>query len=151
MKSNAETVEAYLAGLPDDRRGVIEAMLGLVRANLPAGYEEAMNWGSVCWQVPLQVYPDTYNKQPLLYVGLAAQKRHIGLYLCGLHAMRGLEESFKTAFAAAGKRLDMGAACVRFQHIDQLHLPAIAAAISAVPMDAFIADAKARQAARKKL
>ena len=40
-----------------------------------------MNWGMITWQVPLKRYPDTYNKQPLAFVALAAQKNNYALYL----------------------------------------------------------------------
>ena len=33
----------------------------MILANLPDGYEEAMNWGMITYQVPLETYPDTYN------------------------------------------------------------------------------------------
>ncbi|MDH3606179.1 MAG: DUF1801 domain-containing protein, partial [Acidimicrobiia bacterium] len=61
MRSEAETVDAYLAELPDDRRAAIEAVRAAILANLPEGYEEAMNWGMISYQVPLETYPDTYN------------------------------------------------------------------------------------------
>ncbi len=34
-------------------------------------------------QVPLETYPDTYNKQPLLYAALESQKNHMAVYLWG--------------------------------------------------------------------
>jgi hypothetical protein len=80
-KSAAATVEEYLGGLPAERRAVVAAALDLVRRHLPAGYEEAMSYGMIGWQVPLAVHPTTDNKQPLLYAALAAQKRHYALYL----------------------------------------------------------------------
>ena len=44
--------------------------------NLPKGYEEAMTGGVISYQVPLGTYPDTYNKRPLMYAGIAARKNH---------------------------------------------------------------------------
>jgi hypothetical protein len=31
-----------------------------------------MNWGMIAYQVPLEIYADTYNKKPLMYAALAA-------------------------------------------------------------------------------
>ena len=45
MRSRATTVDQYLAELPEDRRVAIAQVRDVVRENLPAGYEEAMNWG----------------------------------------------------------------------------------------------------------
>ena len=81
VKSAAKTVDEYLAELPEDRREVVSEVRNLVRKNLPKGYEEAVNWGMLCWEIPLARYPHTYNGQPLGYVALAAQKNYFALYL----------------------------------------------------------------------
>ncbi|NIR35130.1 MAG: DUF1801 domain-containing protein, partial [Actinobacteria bacterium] len=39
--------------------------------NLPDGYEEAMGWGMISYEIPLSRYPDTYNGKPLAYAALA--------------------------------------------------------------------------------
>jgi hypothetical protein len=72
MKSAAKTVAEYLAGLPAERRSAIEAVRRVILKRLPKGFEEAVNWGMIVYQVPLKTYPDTYNKQPLLYAALAS-------------------------------------------------------------------------------
>src|SRR4249920_3382463 len=105
--SKAKTVEAYLKELPADRRAVIAAVRAVVVKNLPKGYEEAMEWGMPCWQIPLAKYPHTYNDRPLKYVALAAQKSFYALYLmCVDHDPKLLAE-LHAAYAKAGKKLDM--------------------------------------------
>ena len=81
MRSEAKTVDGYLAELPRDRREAISAVWRVIVENLPDGYEEAMNWGMITYQVPLSTYPETYNKQPLMYAALASQKNHMAVYL----------------------------------------------------------------------
>ena len=73
-KSNASTVQEYLDELPDDRRPVVEAVRKAILKSLPKGYREAMNWGVINYEVPLERFPDTHNGHPLTYVALAAQK-----------------------------------------------------------------------------
>jgi len=80
-QSKATTVEEYLAELPEDRRAVIAAVRAVVQRNLPEGYREGINWGMIAYEVPLERYPNTYNKEPLGYACLAAQKNHCALYL----------------------------------------------------------------------
>lgn len=80
-RSEAATVEDYLAELPEERRAVVRAIREVIRANLPPGYAETMNWGMIAYEVPLARYPDTYNKKPLAYAALAAQKNYYALYL----------------------------------------------------------------------
>ena len=64
-KSKAETVDGYLAELPEDRRAVISAVRQVVLENLPQGYEEMMQFRMVGYVIPLERYPVTYNGQAL--------------------------------------------------------------------------------------
>lgn len=138
-KSTAATVEEYLATLPEDRRNVIASMRALVRAHLPEGYREGMNWGMIVYEVPLERYPKTYNKQPLCYVALAAQKAHYALYLNCIDAGSAREQRLREEFERAGKTLDMGKACIRFKATTDLALDALGRVIAETPVDAFIA------------
>jgi hypothetical protein len=56
-KSGATTVEGYLEELPEDRRAVVSAVRDVVRRNLPAGYQETMNWGMISYEVPWRAIP----------------------------------------------------------------------------------------------
>ena len=59
---------------------MIAKLRSLIRKNLPKGYEEAMHWGVISYQVPLKTYP-IINKQPLMYAGIGAHKNYNTLYL----------------------------------------------------------------------
>ena len=139
-RSGAATVDDYLAELPEDRRAVVSAVRDLVRANLPDGYREAMNWGMIAYEVPPERYPKTYNRQPLSYAALSAQKGHYALYLNCITAGSAREDRIRSEFAEAGKRLDMGKSCVRFKAIDDLALDAIGRVIAGTTVDQFIAQ-----------
>ena len=108
MRSNATTVEQYLGELPEERRRTIEAVRQNILENLPEGYEETMNWGMITYQVPVAICPDTYNKQPLMYAALAAQKNHMAVYLSGIYADDKRREEFEKAYKATGKRYNVG-------------------------------------------
>ena len=107
MRSAARTVREYLAELPADRRKAISAVRKVIRENLPDGYDEAMNWGMITYQVPLATYPDTYNGQPLMYAALASQKNHMAVYLTGIYISEGSRAAFEGAYRATGKRFDV--------------------------------------------
>jgi len=152
MRSEAETVDAYLAELPDDRRAAIEEVRATILANLPDGYEEAMNWGMITYQVPLDTYPDTYNGQPLMYAGLASQKNHMAVYLSAVYADEDTRDTFLDAYRASGKKLDMGKSCVRFKRLDDLPVELIGETIGAVEVADFVRgtkDAREEYQARK--
>ena len=101
-------VTDYLAALAEDRREALTAVRKTVLAHLPSGYEEVMDYGMIAWQVPLSVYPDTYNQKPLMFAALASQKNHMALYLCNAYADPALKAQVEADFQAAGKPLDMG-------------------------------------------
>ncbi len=138
VSSAAPTVEAYLAELPPERRAVVATVRDVVNAHLPPGYEEAMNWGMICWEIPLSRYPVTYNKQPLGIAALAAQKNSYSLYLMSVYAGSERERQLREAAAALGRKLDMGKCCVRFKQADHIPLQTIGALIADVPVEAYI-------------
>ena len=149
MQSNATTVKEYLAGLPDDRRKAIRTVRTLIRKHLPKGYEEAMNWGMITYQVPLSTCPHTYNGQPLMYAGLASQKNHMAVYLTGIYASAGGRAVFETAYRATGKRFDVGVSCVRFRDLDDLPLPLIGETIASLSVTDLVALMQRTTSARK--
>ena len=107
MQSDADTVERYLADLPDDRRPAIGAVRQVVLDHLPPGFEEVVQYGMISYVVPLERYPDTYNGQALAGASLADQKRYMSLYLMGVYGDASAE-SFLREHWPADKRLDMG-------------------------------------------
>lgn len=145
-QSRAETVSAYLDDLPRERREVVERVREVILAHLPEGYEESMAFGMIGYGVPLSRYPKTYNGQPLGYVALAAQKNYYALYLLGAYGDPVQQKQLEDAFAAAGKKLDMGKSCVRFRRLDDLPLEAIGRIIAATPPDAMIRQYEAARA-----
>jgi len=138
VSSEATTVNEYLAEVSEDRRGDVETVRALILENLPAGYVETMRWGMITYEVPLETYPDTYNGKPLMFAALAAQKRHLAVYLTNVAFVRDGEETFKTRYLATGKKLDMGRSCLRFKKADDLATDVIAESISSMPVDEFL-------------
>lgn len=143
MQSNATTVEQYIDSLPSGQNNAIRKVRKMILDNLPAGYEEAMSWGMISYQVPLEVYPDTYNKKPLIYAALASQKNHMAVYLLAIYADEAKRREFEKEYRATGKRFDVGKSYVRFRKLDDLPLEIIAKAIASIEMDDFIEIAKA--------
>jgi hypothetical protein len=138
LRVDAETPDAYLAALPDDRRAAISAVREQILDNLPDGYAEEVRWGMLSYEVPLERYPDTYNGQPLSYASLASQKRYISLYLMGIYGDQGNKAWFEQAAQDLGAKLDIGKACVRFKALEDLPLGLVGEAISRLPVEDFI-------------
>ena len=138
-RSKATTPEAYLGELPSERRSAVAAVRDVIRDHLPAGYSELVGWGMISYGIPIERLPSPYNKQPLCYVALAAQKNYNSLYLMQVSGDRSQEARLRQAFKDAGKKLDMGKSCVRFQTPEDLPLDAIGEIIASMPAERWIA------------
>ena len=149
MRSNATTVEEYLAALPDDRREAIDAVRAVILDRLPEGYQETVNWGMITYEVPLETFPDTYNKQPLMFAALASQKNHMAVYLTGIYMSDEAREGFEAAYRATGKRLDVGKSCVRFRKLDDLPLELIGDTVASLSQEDFISRVEEVDSTRK--
>lgn len=125
VQSSASTPEAYLAELPDDRRGVMEQLRAVVLDHLPAGFEEVMSYGMLGYVVPHSRYPDGYHcdpKLPLPFMNLAAQKRFYAVYHGGIYADPDLMAWFQAEYVKqVPTKLDMGKSCIRLKN--PKHIP----------------------------
>jgi hypothetical protein len=151
VQSKARTVEQYLAELPPDRREAINAVRKVILNNLPAGFEETMQYGMISYVVPFKLFPAGYHcdpDQPLTFAALASQKNHMAIYLMTVYGNKETENWFVKAYKASGKKLDMGKSCVRFKKLEDLPLDVIGQAIARVPVEKYI---KAYEESRKKV
>jgi uncharacterized protein YdhG (YjbR/CyaY superfamily) len=152
LRTKVRSVTQYLAALPADRRSALAKVRQVIRKHLPPGYRESFNWGAITWEVPLSRYPDTYNGQPLCYAALASKKNHASLYLMMAYMNPTLTRRLQDGFRAAGKRLDMGKACIRFRKADDLALEVIAEMVASTPLERYVARAEAgRNRPRKRI
>ncbi len=99
------------------------------------------------YQVPLARYPDTYNGQPLWYVALASEPSYLSLHLMTIYGDKAHMARLKEGFRAAGKRLDMGKACIHFTVADDLPHELIGSLVASTPVDRWVEIA---QAARRR-
>ena len=150
MKSDAATVEEYLQELSPERRAAVSTVRETVLANLPEGYDEIMDFGMITYVVPLERFPKTYNKHPLMYAALASEKNYVSVHLMNIYADEKTQNWFLDSYKATGKRLDMGKSCVRFRKLDDLPLDLIGEAVSRTPMEEWIGVYEAaRQSGRR--
>lgn len=141
MKSKANSVEDYLASLPPDRYEAIRAIRQTILENLPAGYDEGMQYGMIGYFVPHSLYPPGYHcnpKEPLPFASLASQKNHMAIYLMCLYSDPKQLDWFEKAWKKTGKKLDMGKSCVRFKRLEDVPLEIIGKAINRVPVEEFL-------------
>jgi uncharacterized protein YdhG (YjbR/CyaY superfamily) len=138
VQSKAATVEEYLDELPAERRAVLAEVRNVLKQNMPPGFRETVAFGMITYCIPLEKYPNTYNKQPLGYVGLAAQKNYNALYLMRVYGDPVQRQQLEAGFRQAGKKLDMGKSCVRFRKADDLPLDVIGKLVASTSPEAWI-------------
>lgn len=144
-RSQATTVARYLAQLPAGRRAELARVRSVIRKHLPRGYRETMNWGMITYEVPLSRHPTTYNGKPLCYAALAAQQGYSTLHLMPVYGDAALARALKDGFRKAGKKLNMGKACIRFRRAEDLALDAVGKAVASTPLKRFISYAAKRR------
>lgn len=142
MRSEAKSVSSYLGELEPKRSSEIKALVDLVRKNIKPGFDETMRWGMISYEVPYEISGETYNGQPLSFIGIASQKNHISIYLMGLYAQPDALERFQELWARSGKKLDMGKGCVRFKTLKDADLDALSWAISRFELTEFLTITK---------
>ena len=124
MTTNPQTCDDYVAGLPDDRKIVIEKLRKVLKENLPIGYEEEISYGMIGYVIPYSIYPAGYAvkpKVPLPLMNLASQKNHVALYHMGVYSVPGIAEWFEAEYPKYCKsKLDMGKGCIRFKKMEDI-------------------------------
>ena len=148
--SPAITPDEYIESLPPERRAALKEVRDVVRRNLPAGFEEGMQFGMIAWYVPIERYPGTYNGKPLGIAALASQKHYMSLYLTSVYGDPKTEAWFKESYARSGRKLNMGKSCVRFRELDDLPLDVIGETIRRVDLDSFLAGYQAARGSSRK-
>ena len=141
MPPKAKTVAEYLASLPADRRAAITAVREVILKNLDPDYGEGMQYGVIGYFVPHRVFPAGYHcdpKQPLPLAGLASQKGHMSVHLMNLYFDGEEMRWFSEAWRKAGKKLDMGKACIRFRKLEDVPLDVLGEAFRRIPARRYV-------------
>ncbi|MDG4865193.1 DUF1801 domain-containing protein [Streptomyces sp. T-3] len=95
VQSDAETVDGYLAEVPEARRDALRRLRRLCRAELQ-GFGEVMAYGM-----------PAYERAGVAEIAFASQKQYISFYL--------MRSDVREAFAAQLAGQDMGKGCLRFR------------------------------------
>jgi hypothetical protein len=136
--NKAKTVAEYLDALPVEKRAVVSKVRAAMKKAMPKGYAEGMNFGAITYAIPLTRYPNTYNKQPLCYAAIAAQKNYYSLYLMNVYGDARKAQWLADEFKKRGLKLDKGKACVRFKSLDDLPLDVISEIVASTPVEQYI-------------
>jgi uncharacterized protein YdhG (YjbR/CyaY superfamily) len=120
MQSKANTIEEYVALLPDDRKDAIIKLRKIFSKKLPKGFQECMSYGMIGYVVPHTLYPNGYHcnpKLPLPFINIASQKNFIAIYHMGIYADKKLYDWFIDEHTKQiPTKIDMGKSCLRYKN-----------------------------------
>lgn len=138
VSSLAKTVTKYIDELPVERKLIVKKLRSAIRKNLSSGYKEVMEFGMICYVIPLTKYPNTYNKKPLVYCALASQKQYVSLYLSCVYVDKKTRIEFEDSYRKSGKKLNAGASCIRFKNMQEIPFDVVNKAIRKFSVKQFI-------------
>lgn len=124
MKYTANSPEEYVAQLPVDRQDAVQCLREAIKANLPEGFQECMNYGMIGYVVPHSLYPGGYHCDPSLplpFMNIASQKNFIAVYSSSVYADPNIQAWFLDAYGKLGiGKPDMGKSCIRFKKPERI-------------------------------
>ena len=124
MRYYVETVEEYIASLPDDRAEAYTKLRKVIKESLPKGFDECFSYGMPVFAVPHSIYPEGYHckpEEPLPFISLGNQKNFIAFYHLGIYAFPEILDWFKSEYLALNiGKPDMGKSCIRFKKMDKI-------------------------------
>lgn len=113
-----------------EREAAINKLQKIISKNLPGGFVEIINNGTISYVIPHSLFPQGYHcdpKKPLPFISIASQKKFIAVYHMGLYADDKLLQWFINEYPKHCKtKLDMGKSCIRFMKTDQIPYDLIA-------------------------
>src|SRR5262249_44275665 len=115
MRSDASSVNEYIAGAPDERRDALTLLRRLCCEEL-SGFDEAIRHGM-----------PAYVRDDMVEVSFASQKNYISLYI--------LRERALQANADRLGGLSVGKSCIRFRRLEQIDPTTVRALLSATVTD----------------
>ena len=115
MRSDAATIDEYIAAAPEERREALQLLHRLCREEL-TGFEEGMRYGM-----------PGYLRGGRVEVGFASQKQYLALYI--------LREAVMEAHAQRLAGLSHGKSCIRFRRAEQIDPETVRSLLGAVVAD----------------
>ncbi|MCB0462308.1 MAG: DUF1801 domain-containing protein [Flavobacteriaceae bacterium] len=130
MQYKATSPEDYISQVPEERQETLKKLRKVIKANLPKGFEEGIQYGMIGYYVPHSIYPDGYHctpSEPLPFMSFASQKNSVNLYHSGIYSVPEIHDWFVNEYPKHCKRkLDMGKSCIRFKKLDEIPFDLIA-------------------------
>ncbi|MCG9895697.1 MAG: DUF1801 domain-containing protein [Fimbriimonadaceae bacterium] len=134
-------VEAFLAGIPEDRAECVRRIVTAVAESVDPALITFTDRIGLHWGIPLEMHPAGYHctpGTPVPFVSVANQKSHIGLYLFCTYTLPGAGDGFVAAAEAEVGKVDMGKSCLRIKKCAKFPEAAVRAHLKSISAREFL-------------
>jgi len=117
------TFDEYVDKIDEKWRESFIRTWDVISEHLPEGFEADIQHGMPGFVVPKDRYPEGYHvdNEPLPFIGVASQKRHLAVYHMGMYRDKNLYDWFTREYPNhMTTRLNMGKSCIRFTNPDKI-------------------------------
>jgi hypothetical protein len=105
--------------------------------NIDSNFEKTIQYNMISWCVPHNIFPAGYHvnpKEPLPFLQLSAQKKHISIYHMGLYSDPDLMGWFLDSHKQERKqKLSMGKSCIRYSQEDHIAWDTLTTLLQKIP------------------
>ena len=138
-----EQVAEYVENIDEKWQEAYQMLAKTIAENIPEGFVLKMQYGMPTYVVPLTIFPDGYlnrKDEPLPFISLGSQKKHLALYHMGIMGNQEVLEWFQQEYKrAVSTKLNMGKSCIRFTNTKTIPYDLIGELVTKISMKEWIA------------
>lgn len=139
-----DQVQEYVENVDTKWQDSYQRLAKIIAENIPEGFALRLQYGMPTYVVPLSVFPEGYlgrEDEPLPFISLAAQKKHLSLYHMGIMGNRELLTWFQEEYQkVVPTKLNMGKSCIRFSNPKNIPYELIGKLVGKISMEEWIAS-----------
>ncbi|WP_430597377.1 DUF1801 domain-containing protein [Enterococcus sp. AZ177] len=139
-----DQVQNYIENIEAKWQDAYLRLANVITENIPEGFVLRLQYGMPTYVVPLSVFSEGYlgrSDEPLPFISLAAQKKHLSLYHMGIMGNKELLAWFQEEYQkVVPTKLNMGKSCIRFTNPNTIPYELIGELIGKISMKEWIAS-----------
>lgn len=139
-----DQVQNYIENIEAKWQDAYLRLANVITENIPEGFVLRLQYGMPTYVVPLSVFSEGYlgrSDEPLPFISLAAQKKHLSLYHMGIMGNKELLAWFQEEYQKVVRtKLNMGKSCIRFTNPNTIPYELIGELIGKISMEEWIAS-----------
>ncbi|EOL46529.1 DUF1801 domain-containing protein [Enterococcus caccae] len=139
-----DKIQKYVENIDEKWQDSYQRLATVIAKNIPEGFVLRLQYGMPTYAVPLSVFPEGYlgrKDEPLPFISLASQKKHLSLYHMGIMGDKELLAWFQEEYQkVVPTKLNMGKSCIRFSNPKNIPYELIGELVSKISMEEWVAS-----------